>query len=287
VVRAGEAISAPVSGRYDVIPGQRSLVSSETPMSTTFKIVIPARYASTRLPGKPMRLLAGKPMLQHVHERARASGAQEIVIATDDERIAAAAAGFGADVCMTSAAHTSGTERLCEVVTTRGWGDEAIVVNLQGDEPLLSPALVDQVAVDLDSHPTAAIATLAYPLKASENETDPNIVKVVVDRDGYALYFSRAPIPWHRDPLETGSGLPGANPMLHHVGLYAYRARFLRDYSRLEPSPLEVFEKLEQLRALWYGRKIHVGIAETVPAPGVDTEADLARVEGVLSKLGA
>ena len=252
-------------------------------MTTAFKIVIPARYASSRLPGKPLRLLAGKPMLQHVHDRARASGAQEIVIATDDGRIATAAAGFGADVCMTSTAHTSGTERLAEVVATRGWDEEAIIVNLQGDEPLMSPALIDQVAIDLATHRPAAITTLAYPLKASENETDPHIVKVVVDCDGYALYFSRAPIPWHRDPLETGSGLPGANPMLHHIGLYAYRASFLRDYSRLEPSPLEVFEKLEQLRALWHGLKIHVGLAQTVPAPGVDTEADLARVERVLS----
>ena len=252
-------------------------------MTTTFRIVIPARYASSRLPGKPLRLLAGKPMLQHVHERARASGAQEIVIATDDERIAAAAAGFGADVCMTSPAHASGTERLAEVVATRGWGDEAIVVNLQGDEPLMPSMLIDQVAVDLATHQPASITTLAYPLKSSENETDPHIVKVVVDRNGYALYFSRAPIPWHRDPSETGAGIPGGNPMLHHIGLYAYRARFLRDYSRLEPSPLEVFEKLEQLRALWHGLKIHVGIAETVPAPGVDTEADLERVERVLS----
>jgi 3-deoxy-manno-octulosonate cytidylyltransferase (CMP-KDO synthetase) len=252
-------------------------------MTTTFKIVIPARYASSRLPGKPLRLLAGRPMLQHVYERARASGAQEIVIATDDGRIAEAAAGFDADVCMTSPAHVSGTERLAEVVATRAWGDDAIVVNLQGDEPLMPPLLIDQVAVDLATHQPAAITTLAYPLKASENETDPHVVKVVVDRSGYALYFSRAPIPWHRDPAETGAGIPGGSPMLHHIGLYAYRARFLRDYSHLEPSPLEVFEKLEQLRALWHGLKIHVGIAEAVPAPGVDTEADLARVERVLS----
>jgi len=254
-------------------------------MTTAFKIVIPARYASSRLPGKPLRLLAGRPMLQHVHERATESGAQEVVIATDDERIATAATGFGADVCMTSTTHTSGTERLAEVIATRGWSDDAIVVNLQGDEPLMSPVLIDQVAVDLDTHQPASITTLAYPLKASENETDPHIVKVVVDREGYALYFSRAPIPWHRDPAETGAGIPGGNPMLHHIGLYAYRARFLRDYSRLEPSPLEVFEKLEQLRALWHGLKIHVGIAEAVPAPGVDTEADLARVERILSSL--
>jgi 3-deoxy-manno-octulosonate cytidylyltransferase (CMP-KDO synthetase) len=254
-------------------------------MSTDFRIVIPARYASSRLPGKPLRLLAGRPMVQHVHERARASGAREIVIATDDERIAAVATGFGADVCMTSTAHTSGTERLAEVVAMLGWNDDDIIVNLQGDEPLMPPSLIDQVAGDLATHPSAAITTLAYPLKASENETDPHIVKVVVDRGGYALYFSRAPIPWHRDPAETGAGIPGAIPMLHHIGLYAYRARFLRGYHRLEPSPLEIFEKLEQLRALWHGLKIHVGIAEAVPAPGVDTEADLARVERALSSM--
>ncbi len=155
------------------------MASADTDMTTAFKIVIPARYASTRLPGKPLRLLAGKPMLQHVHERARASGAQHIVIATDDQRIAAAAAGFGADVCMTSTAHASGTERLAEVVATRGWDDDAIVVNLQGDEPLMPPLLIDQVAADLATHQSASITTLAYPLKASENETDPHIVKVV------------------------------------------------------------------------------------------------------------
>jgi 3-deoxy-manno-octulosonate cytidylyltransferase (CMP-KDO synthetase) len=257
--------------------------NSYSDMTTEFKIVIPARYASSRLPGKPLRLIAGRPMLEHVHQRARSSGAQEILIATDDERIAKAASDFGADVCMTSMTHTSGTERLAEVVASRGWSDDVIVVNLQGDEPLMPSVLIDHVALDLAVHPSAAITTLAYPLEASENETDPHIVKVVLDRDGYALYFSRAPIPWHRDPAETGSGIPGGTPMLHHIGLYAYRARFLRDYSELEPSPLEVFEKLEQLRALWHGLKIHVGIADAVPAPGVDTEADLARVDRVLS----
>jgi 3-deoxy-manno-octulosonate cytidylyltransferase (CMP-KDO synthetase) len=254
-------------------------------MTPAFKVVIPARYASSRLPGKPLRLLAGRPMLQHVHERARASGAQEIVIATDDKRIAAAAAGFGADVCMTSATHNSGTERLTEVAATRRWGDDVIVVNLQGDEPLMPPVLIDQVAIDLHTHQPAAITTLAYPLKTSENETDPHIVKVVMDRAGYALYFSRAPIPWHRDPAATGLGVPGGNPMLHHIGLYAYRARFLRDYRQLQPSPLEIFEKLEQLRALWHGLKIHVGLAEAVPAPGVDTEEDLARVDRLISAI--
>jgi 3-deoxy-manno-octulosonate cytidylyltransferase (CMP-KDO synthetase) len=234
-------------------------------MTPAFKVVIPARYASSRLPGKPLRLLAGRPMLQHVHERARASGAQEIVIATDDKRIAAAAAGFGADVCMTSATHNSGTERLTEVAATRRWGDDVIVVNLQGDEPLMPPVLIDQVAIDLHTHQPAAITTLAYPLKTSENETDPHIVKVVMDR--------------------AGLGVPGGNPMLHHIGLYAYRARFLRDYRQLQPSPLEIFEKLEQLRALWHGLKIHVGLAEAVPAPGVDTEEDLARVDRLISAI--
>jgi 3-deoxy-manno-octulosonate cytidylyltransferase (CMP-KDO synthetase) len=249
---------------------------------TDFKVVIPARYASTRLPGKPLRMLAGKPMLQHVYERAGESGAQEIIIATDDTRIADAARGFGATVCMTAAEHNSGTERLAELVAIQGWSEDTIVVNLQGDEPLMPAILIDQVAADLAGHGAADITTLAYPLEASENETDPHIVKVVLDREGYALYFSRAPIPWHRDPAETGSGLPGSNPLLHHVGLYAYRAAFLRHFSELQPAPLEIFERLEQLRALWHGRKIHVGITREIPGPGVDTEADLTRVESML-----
>ncbi|MGD2055180.1 MAG: 3-deoxy-manno-octulosonate cytidylyltransferase [Gammaproteobacteria bacterium] len=251
---------------------------------TDFKVVIPARYASTRLPGKPLRTLAGKPMLQHVYERAGESGAQEIIIATDDPRIAEAAGGFGATVCMTAEKHTSGTERLAEVVGTRGWSEDTIVVNLQGDEPLMPATLIDQVATDLAGHAAADVTTLAYPLEASENETDPHIVKVVLDREGYALYFSRAPIPWHRDPAETGGGLPGSNPLLHHVGLYAYRASFLLHFSALQPAPLEIFERLEQLRALWHGRKIHVGITREIPGPGVDTEADLAQVEVLLKE---
>jgi len=253
-------------------------------MMTAFQVVIPARYASTRLPGKPLRVLAGKPMLQHVHERASESGAKEIIVATDDQRIATAARGFGATVCLTAAEHTSGTERLAEVVNQQDWSDETIVVNLQGDEPLMPATLIDQVALDLAGHADADITTLAYPLEASENETDPHIVKVVLDREGYALYFSRAPIPWHRDPAETGGGLPDSNPMLHHVGLYAYRAGFLRHFSELQPAPPEIFEKLEQLRALWHGRKIHVGITREIPGPGVDTEVDLANVEGLLEK---
>ena len=253
-------------------------------MSHSFKVVIPARYASSRLPGKPLRKLAGKPMLQHVYERAVESGADEVVIATDDERIEAAARTFPADVCMTSAEHTSGTERLAEVVTTRGWDDGAIIVNLQGDEPLMPGTLINQVASDLAAHEPASITTLAYPLELSVNETDPNIVKVVLDREGYALYFSRAAIPWHRDPHETGSGMGDINPVLHHVGLYAYRAGFLKHFSELEQAPLEVFEKLEQLRALWHGFRIHVGITTEAPGPGVDTAEDLERVEQLMSE---
>lgn len=250
----------------------------------SFKVVIPARYASARLPGKPLLELAGKSMIRHVHERAGESRAGEIVIATDDERIRDAAQAFGAEVCMTSATHTSGTERLGEVVERCGWDDDVIVVNLQGDEPLMPAGLIDQVAADLERHPDASITTLAYPLETTANETDPHIVKVVLDAAGYALYFSRAPIPWHRDPEETGRGHEGVNPVLHHLGLYAYRAGFLREFGNMDPAPLEVFEKLEQLRALWHGRKIHVGIAERLPGPGVDTAEDLEKVSAILTK---
>ena len=252
-------------------------------MTTPFKIVIPARYASSRLPGKPLLELAGRPMLQHVHERAAESEAAEIIIATDDDRIEQAATAFGARACMTSALHESGTERLAEVAEQHAWVDDEIVVNLQGDEPLMPPHLIDQVAHDLSAHDDAVIATLAYPLEATLNEADPHVVKVVLDEAGYAMYFSRAPIPWHRDPHETGRGIGGSNPVLHHLGLYAYRAGFLRHYSQLTPSPLEVYEKLEQLRALWHGLRIHVGIADERPGPGVDTEADLQRVAAVLA----
>jgi 3-deoxy-manno-octulosonate cytidylyltransferase (CMP-KDO synthetase) len=247
-----------------------------------FKVVIPARYASTRLPGKALRLMAGRPMLQHVCERAGESSAQQVVVATDDRRIAEAASGYGVTVCMTSSRHTSGTERLAEVVGQLGWGDDMLVVNLQGDEPVMPAKLIDQVAADMATHKVASIATLACPLGSTENEINPHIVKVVLDREGYALYFSRAPIPWHRDGAVPAAEVGGASPVLHHIGLYAYRAGFLRHFSELERAPLEIFEKLEQLRALWHGFKIHVGITELMPAAGVDTEADLLRVEKLL-----
>lgn len=243
-----------------------------------FKVVIPARYASTRLPGKSLRLMAGRPMLQHVCERANESSAGQVVVATDDQRIADAASGFDATVCMTSEEHTSGTERLAEVVEQLGWSDDTLVVNLQGDEPAMPAALIDQVATDMAAHTVASIATLACPLGSTENEINPDIVKVVLDREGYALYFSRAPIPCHRD----ADDLDDFDIELRHIGLYAYHAGFLKHYGQLEAAPLEQIEKLEQLRVLWHGMKIHVGIATEIPGAGVDTEADLARVEGLL-----
>ena len=249
-----------------------------------FKVVIPARYASTRLPGKPLRQIAGKPMIRHVFERALQSGAEQVVIATDDERIADAGRGFGADVCMTSARHRSGTDRIEEVASRYGWGDDAVVVNLQGDEPGMPAALIEQVAEDMERHPDAAVTTLGAPLGDRAALFDPHVVKVVTDRDGYALYFSRAPIPWHRDEfLHEREGLPSGVPFMRHVGLYAYRCRLLHDYVGWAHAPLEQAESLEQLRVLWHGERIHVSEAVEMPAHGVDTEADLERAAALLS----
>ncbi len=243
-----------------------------------FRVVIPARYASSRLPGKPLLPIAGRPMLQHVYERAMRSAAVSVVIATDDARIGDAARAFNATVCMTGTQHASGTERLAEVVERLGWTDDTLVVNVQGDEPLIEPGLIDQVAADLADHASAAVATLACPLDEEAGMKDPNVVKVVLDRDGYALYFSRAPVPFRRDPT-AASTVRG----LRHIGLYAYRAGFLSGYQGLQPSPLEDIEKLEQLRVLWHGSKIHVCIAQQAPGPGVDTEADRLRVEQLIA----
>jgi 3-deoxy-manno-octulosonate cytidylyltransferase (CMP-KDO synthetase) len=245
---------------------------------TSFKVVIPARYASTRLPGKPLLELAGRPMLQYVYERSLQSGASVVIIATDDQRIAEAAHNFDATVCMTSAEHTSGTERLAEVVESQRWGDDDIVVNVQGDEPLIPAVLIQQVANGLANNAAAPVATLAYPIQSAGEATDPNVVKVVLDKQGYALYFSRASIPCHRD----GAKVDNSGVGLRHIGLYAYRAGFLKHYRQLQPSPLESIEKLEQLRVLWHGMKIHVGIASEMPGHGVDTREDLARVNELL-----
>jgi 3-deoxy-manno-octulosonate cytidylyltransferase (CMP-KDO synthetase) len=246
-------------------------------MSTTFRIAIPARYGSSRLPGKPLMQLAGKPMLEHVWLRACESGADEVVVATDDDRIAEAAAGFGAEVCMTRADHASGTDRLAEVATTRGWSDDAIIVNLQGDEPLTPPGALARVASDLAAWTDASIATLATPISDPALVADPNVVKVVVDEAGFALYFSRAPIPYRR----PGSGAHDP-PDRRHIGIYAYRGGFLRRYGELSPSPLERAEQLEQLRAMANGYRIHVSDTEWSPAGGVDVAEDLARVEAAL-----
>ena len=244
-----------------------------------FKVVIPARYASTRLPGKPLRLIGGRPMLQHVHDRALQSGAESVIIATDDPRIGQVADGFSASVCMTSQEHTSGTERLGEVVEKMNWPDDAIVVNVQGDEPLIPPVLINQVAIDLAGHGDATAATLAHAITTPADVQDPNVVKVVMDRSGYALYFSRAAIPFCRDSQDAD-----AAGLLRHVGLYAYRAGFLRHYRKLETAPIERVEKLEQLRVLWHGMKIYVGMAAQMPGPGVDTEADLLSVARLIER---
>lgn len=247
-------------------------------MTATFRIAIPARYASTRFPGKPLVALRGRPMLEHVWRRAREAGAAQVVVATDDRRIAEAAEGFGAEVCLTRAEHASGTDRLAEVAARQGWDDDDVVVNLQGDEPLTPPAILAQAAADLAAWPRAPVATLATPM-APDAAGDPNVVKVVTDAQGFALYFSRAPIPWWRD------GVPADPdpPVRRHLGIYAYRAGFLRTYACLEPAPLERAERLEQLRVLWHGHAIHVADAEALPGAGVDDPGEVARVEAALA----
>ena len=238
-----------------------------------FVVVIPARYASTRLPGKPLREINGKPMIEHVYNRGRESGARDVVIATDDERIAEAADRFGATVCMTGDQHRSGTERIAEVADLLDWHDETIVVNLQGDEPTMPAALIDQCAMLLDESP-ADLATLASPILSDEDFGNPNVVKVVLDNRGFAIYFSRATIPYPRDAARLAEARAAA---LHHHGIYAYRCGVLRRLVAAEPSALELAEHLEQLRALSLGMTIRVGIPAVRPGAGVDTEDDLAK----------
>lgn len=246
----------------------------------SFKVVIPARYASTRLPGKPLLKIAGKPMIQHVYERALSSGADQIIIATDDHRIAETAGSFSAEICITAKHHSSGTERIAEVVRKYAWNGDTIVVNLQGDEPGMPGQLLDQVAQDLEEHSAASVATLAARIDNREHLFDPHIVKVVTDAAGYALYFSRAPVPWHRDEFMQGkSDLPGDTRFLRHIGLYAYRAGFLDRYVDWPQSQLERAESLEQLRVLWHGHRIHVSEALKEPGHGVDTRDDILRAE--------
>jgi 3-deoxy-manno-octulosonate cytidylyltransferase (CMP-KDO synthetase) len=249
-----------------------------------FTIIIPARYASTRLPGKPLADIAGKPMIVRVAERARRAGAERVVVATDDGRIKAAVEAHGIAVCLTRADHATGTDRLAEAAQQLGLADDVIVVNVQGDEPLLSPGLIRTMADRLAAHPEVAIATACHPISDAAEAFNPNVVKVVLDRQRHALYFSRATIPWAREAFAAGaSAVPEGLPIYRHYGLYAYRVAFLRAFPALAPAPIERFEALEQLRALWHGFRIVVEITAGAPAPGVDTPADLERVRALFS----
>ena len=252
-------------------------------MNSAFTVVIPARYASSRLPGKPLQDIAGKPMIRHVWEQACKSSARQVVVATDDARIVEACHGFGAQVLLTRADHNSGTDRLAEVAAALGLAPDAIVVNVQGDEPLIPPAIIDQVAANLAANPQAAIATLAEPIDDVAALFNPNVVKVASDRNGLALTFSRAPLPWARDAFAVSrEQLPANVPYRRHIGIYAYRAQFLHDFVAWGPCWLEDTECLEQLRALWHGVRIHVADALQRPPAGVDTREDLERVRRLL-----
>lgn len=252
-------------------------------MSLAFRVVIPARYASSRLPGKPLADIGGQPMVVRVVERALQAGAESVVVATDDARVQQAVETAGYQAIMTATTHESGTERLVEVAETLGWSADTLVVNVQGDEPLIAPALIRQTAQRLDLHGDAVMATLAHPIHDHADFINPNVVKVVASEAGYALYFSRAPIPWPRDAFLGQQSMPPALGALRHIGLYAYRAGFLHTYARLAASPLERFEMLEQLRVLWHGYRISLGVADAAPAPGVDTADDLARVRALFA----
>lgn len=239
-------------------------------------LVIPARFNSSRLPGKPLLLIAGKPMVQRVYECAQQAGFEDIIIATDDERISEVCHEFGADVCMTSPLHETGSDRLAEVVAIRQLADDDIIVNLQGDEPLTPAVNLHQVAFNLENHPDAMIATLCTSIMSEADYEDPNIVKVVTDNAGMAMYFSRAPIPYQRE-----NELAAAEFAKRHIGIYAYRAGYLRNFVKMESCQLEQLEKLEQLRAMWYGTRIHVAEAQEIPGPGVDTAEDLEALNGL------
>ncbi|MFO1303714.1 MAG: 3-deoxy-manno-octulosonate cytidylyltransferase [Burkholderiales bacterium] len=254
----------------------------------SFVILIPARYASTRLPGKPLADIAGKPMVVRVAERAMKSDAGSVVVATDSAMVRDACERHGVRVCMTRDDHPTGTDRLAEAASILALGDDDIVVNVQGDEPLLDPALMNRMAALLDERRDAAIATACHPIDDPAEAFAPNVVKVVLDAKGYAMYFSRATIPWARDAFARGfdpahDALPEGLPLYRHYGLYAYRTSFLRAYPSLAPAPVERFEALEQLRALWHGYRIVVDVTHGTPAPGIDTPEDLARVQAIFA----
>ena len=244
----------------------------------SFIVIIPARLASTRLPNKPLADLGGKPMVVRVAEQAALSGASRVIVATDHEDIRAACAEHGVEACMTRSDHPSGTDRIAEVARLLGLPMDAVVVNLQGDEPLIAPALLAACAAQISA--TVPMATCAHRLHDMADAFNPNVVKVVLDKPGRALYFSRATIPWHRDGFaQSRDTVPAGYVPLRHIGLYAYRNAFLQEYPTLEASPLEQIEALEQLRVLWHGHAIAVHVTNSVPAAGVDTPEDLARVQ--------
>jgi len=248
-----------------------------------FTVVIPARYGAQRLPGKPLAELNGRPLIWHVWECAQRSGAAQVIVATDDARVEAACKSAGVEVEMTSVGHVSGTDRIAEVAARRGWDDGEIVVNLQGDEPLMPPADIEQTAALLHSHADAHISTLCTPIHSLREFLDPNVVKVIADKDGKALYFSRAPIPWNRDGAPSGFASQQQHEGgLRHIGIYGYRVGALKRLAAAAPAELELLEKLEQLRALWLGLVIAVDVAREMPGPSVDTPADLQRVAALM-----
>ena len=249
----------------------------------SFTVIIPARYASSRLPRKPLADIVGKPMIQHVWKKAQQAGANRVIIATDHEEIEEVAKAFGAEVCMTSTEHNSGTERLSEVIEKMAIADDEVIVNVQGDEPLIPSVIIQQVAQNLAEN-QVNMATLAVKLETKEELFNPNCVKVVTDQKGMALYFSRATIPFARDHFaDCDDAFVASQPYLRHIGIYAYRAKFVNQYIRWQPTVLEKLESLEQLRALWYGEKIHVELAKEAPQVGVDTLEDLERVRAILT----
>jgi 3-deoxy-manno-octulosonate cytidylyltransferase (CMP-KDO synthetase) len=251
----------------------------------SFVVLIPARLASTRLPDKPLADIAGLPMVVRVAQRAAQSGAERVVVAADDARIVAACEAHGIHALLTRTDHPSGSDRLAEACAQLGLADDAMVVNVQGDEPLIDPGLIDAVARTLASHPDAAMSTAAHAIDSLADFVNPNVVKTVLDAQGNALYFSRAPIPWWRDAFANGGPtvLPSAPPALRHIGIYGYRAGFVRRFPGLPPAPVEGTEALEQLRALWHGHRIAVHVSAHAPGPGVDTPEDLARVRVLLA----
>lgn len=248
-----------------------------------FTVIIPARFASTRLPGKPLADIHGKPMVVRVMEQALKSGASRVIIATDHQEVVDAVQHAGGEACMTDSNHHSGTERLAEVIDKYQFADDEIIVNVQGDEPLIPPMIISQVANNL-ANSQAEMGTLAVPINNAEEAFNPNAVKVVMDQSGYALYFSRAAIPWQRDQFAVNKQIIGDH-FLRHIGIYAYRAGFIRRYVTWPASPLENIEMLEQLRVLWYGEKIHVAVAAQAPGAGVDTPEDLDSVRKIFAQL--